>query len=465
MADGVFLAPYAWLLPPDTLPPEFSGYRLPPSVRYIIIDGGRGSGKSYNAADALTLQAYTRDGNILYTRYTMVAANVSIIPEFTDKIELHRLEGAFDVKLAEITSRTTGATIYFRGIMQSSKNQTARLKSIPNIRIWVLDEAQELTDERQFDTIDLSLRSVDFQNLVILILNPSDQSHWIYRRFFGERGVAWDFNGIDDRYPDTVYIHTDYTQNAAHLSQSFLDIAERTKRERPEHYRNIFLGEWLTRSAGLIYPNWVEVSADEYPEGLPQWYGLDWGYANDEAALVRCCYDPATGTAYIRELLYRTGMLARDIAGVVTEDCRHLVKTRRVLRNAYGDVERDADGNPKTVPVYYKPSDCVVYCDPARPEGIAELRTIYGISAVPAINQDKTGRIGWMQGLRVKYVGEHIRNEVVAYSWTPDPHDSSRYTDTPQDGHDHGVDAVNYALFTHLHRVGLAGASTTIENK
>jgi hypothetical protein len=172
-----------------------------------------------------------------------------------------------------------------------------------------------------------------------------------------------------------------------------------------------------------------------------------------------------TGTAYIRELLYRTGMLARDIAGVVTEDCRHLVKTRRVLRDAYGDVERDADGNPKTEAVYYKPSDCVVYCDPARPEGIAELRTIYGISAVPAINQDKTGRIGWMQGLRVKYVGEHIRNEVVAYSWTPDPHDSSRYTDTPQDGNDHILDASNYALFTHLHRVGLAGASTTIENK
>ena len=456
MADGAFLEPYAWLLPPECLPADCDDKRLPPSVRYIVINGGRGSGKSYNTADALTLQAHLRTGNILYTRYTMVAANVSIIPEFTDKIERHRLENAFDVKLSEITSKTTNATIYFRGIMQSSKNQTARLKSIPNVRVWVLDEAQELTDEEQFDTIDLSLRSVDFQNLVILILNPAQKRHWIYRRFFGERGIRWDYNGIDDRYPDTVYIHTDYTQNRAHLSQSFLDIAERTAAERPDQYRHVFLGEWRSDAAGLIYPGWTEIPASDYPAGLEQWWGLDWGYGGDPAALVRCCYDAVTGTVYIMERLYATGKLARDIAEVILADAATLIHHYTQDRDEFGNV------GPKR-PVYYRPGDCLVYCDPARPEGIGELRRIFGISAVPAINRDKTGRIGWMQGLRVKYVGAHIREEVESYCWMPDRYDSSRFTDTPQDGGDHIMDAANYAIFTHLHRTGRAGASTTIE--
>lgn len=53
----------------------------------------------------------------------------------------------------------------------------------------------------------------------------------------------------------------------------------------------------------------------------------------------------------------------------------------------------------------------LVYCDPARPDCIQELRMQYGINAVPGINRDKVGRIGYLHGFKVRYVGKDIGEE------------------------------------------------------
>ena len=66
------------------------------------------------------------------------------------------------------------------------------------ISCWVLDEAEELIDEDIFDTIDLSIREKEIQNRIILILNPVTKEHWIYKRFFEDKGVEAGFNGVRD---------------------------------------------------------------------------------------------------------------------------------------------------------------------------------------------------------------------------------------------------------------------------
>ena len=99
-------------------------------------------------------------------------------------------------------------------------------------------------------------------------------------------------------------------------------------------------------------------------------------------------------------------------------------------------------------------SACLVYCDPSRPDNIALLR-VAGISAVKAVNRDKRGRISYLQGFKVKYVGENIHKEVKAYSWQPHPMDQERFTDKPQDGNDHCMDAISYGGATHLRRLGI----------
>ena len=128
-------------------------------TRYFVLTGGRGSAKSFHVAD------------------------------FTDKIERYEVENAFNVNQSDITNKLTDSKIIFKGIKTSSGNQTAALKSIQGVTTWVLDEAEEMVNEEEFDKIDESIRVKDVQNRVILVLNPSTKEHWIYRRFFEEASV------------------------------------------------------------------------------------------------------------------------------------------------------------------------------------------------------------------------------------------------------------------------------------
>ena len=110
----------------------------------ILITGGRGSGKSFNAStfiERLTFEQTVEKivHQILYTRYTMVSAGMSIIPEMMEKIELDGTTKYFNTTKTDIVNRITGSRIMFRGIKTSSGNQTAKLKSIQGITTFVCD--------------------------------------------------------------------------------------------------------------------------------------------------------------------------------------------------------------------------------------------------------------------------------------------------------------------------------------
>jgi len=83
---------------------------------------------------------------------------LSIIPEFQEKIELLELNHAFDIRKSEIVNLQSGSEIIFKGIKTSSGDQTANLKSLQGVTTWILDEAEELTDESIFDKINFSIR-------------------------------------------------------------------------------------------------------------------------------------------------------------------------------------------------------------------------------------------------------------------------------------------------------------------
>ena len=59
-----------------------------PQVDTIIVTGGRDSGKSFGVSLIACEAASTYNHRILYTRYTLKSAEDSIIPDFTEKIDL-----------------------------------------------------------------------------------------------------------------------------------------------------------------------------------------------------------------------------------------------------------------------------------------------------------------------------------------------------------------------------------------
>jgi phage terminase large subunit-like protein len=171
----------------------------------------------------------------------LVSAFISIIPEFIEKIELMGKAGDFEITQTEIINKATGSRILFRGIKTNQGTATANLKSIAGVTTWVLDEAEELTDHEVFDRIDLSIRQKDKPNRVILVMNPSFKSHWIYKGF------------VKEKRSDTTYIHTTYVENKRNLSDSFVQAAERAKLENPHRYAHLFLGVWLDDKDGLLW--------------------------------------------------------------------------------------------------------------------------------------------------------------------------------------------------------------------
>ena len=276
--------------------------------RYYIVSGGRGSGKSFSVNALLVMLTYEAGHTILFTRYTLTSAYISIIPEFIDKLEQFGSIHDFHITKDEILNKKTGSKIIFRGIKTSSGDQTANLKSLQGITTWVVDEAEELTDENKFDTIDLSVRQQGNQNRVILILNPTTKEHFIYTRFFEDRGVQEGSNITKD---NTTYIHTTYIDNIENLSKSYIEQIAQMRERRPEKYKQQMLGSWLNKAEGVIFDNWT---IGEFKRSSVSVWGQDYGFAADPSTLVECNIDTSTKTIYLKECFYLQRLTTSQIA-------------------------------------------------------------------------------------------------------------------------------------------------------
>ena len=276
--------------------------------RYYIVSGGRGSGKSFSVNALLVMLTYEAGHTILFTRYTLTSAYISIIPEFIDKLEQFGSIHDFHITKDEILNKKTGSKIIFRGIKTSSGDQTANLKSLQGITTWVVDEAEELTDENKFDTIDLSVRQQGNQNRVILILNPTTKEHFIYTRFFEDRGVQEGSNITKD---NTTYIHTTYMDNIENLSKSYIEQIAQMRERRPEKYKQQMLGSWLNKAEGVIFDNWT---IGEFKRSSVSVWGQDYGFAADPSTLVECNIDTSTKTIYLKECFYLQRLTTSQIA-------------------------------------------------------------------------------------------------------------------------------------------------------
>lgn len=282
------------------------------SSRYFVCTGGRGSSKSYSINSFLLLLTYEVGHVILFTRYTLTSANVSIIPEFLDKIETSGLNADFYITKDEIVNLKTGSKILFKGIKTSSGTQTASLKSLAGVTTWVLDEAEELTDEEIFEKIDFSIRAKGIQNRVILVLNPATKEHFIYKKFFEDKGVEAGSNLVNS---DTTYIHTTYLDNIDNLSKSFISQVEDIKNRRPEKFKHQILGGWLNKAEGVVFTNWSFGAFN--PDGLQTSCGMDFGFSVDPDTLTEVAIDKAKKKLYVKEHIYQNGIKTHELAPMI----------------------------------------------------------------------------------------------------------------------------------------------------
>ena len=386
----------------------------------ILITGGRGSGKSFNAStfiERLTFEQTPQTKivhQILYTRYTMVSANISIIPEMMEKVGLDGTGKYFKATKTDIVNRMTGSRIMFRGIKTSSGNQTAKLKSIQGITTFVCDEAEEFVSEEDFDKIMLSIRKKGIQNRII-IMNPCDSNHFIYRKYIEKTHKLVEIDGVKvqiSTHPSVLHIHTTYFDNLNNLSPQFLKEVNDMKVENPEKYAHVVIGRWADVAESDVFKKWGIV--DEFPQECKKvGIGLDFGFTHDPTAAIRCGI--IDNRLYLDEIDYRTNMLSSDI-----------IKTLR-------------------------PWGLKTIADSADPRTITEIHNggirIYSVSKGPGSIVAGLDKMKEYEIFLTKR-SYNLHSEFRKYVWAKDK--DGNYINAPEDHDNHGIDAARYWVLGEL---------------
>ncbi len=382
----------------------------------ILITGGRGSGKSFNAStfiERLTFEMTPAEKTvhqILYTRYTMVSAGMSIIPEMMEKIDLDGTTKYFKTTKTDIVNRMTKSRIMFRGIKTSSGNQTAKLKSIQGITTFVCDEAEEWTSENEFDKIMLSIRKKGIQNRIIIIMNPCDSNHFIYKKYIEKTHKLVDIDGVRvqiSMHPNVLHIHTTYFDNIDNLSPEFLKEVQDMKENNPEKYAHTVMGRWADVAEGAVFKKWGIV--EKFPKHTKKVaLGLDFGFSNDPSACVKCGI--VDNDLYVDEVFYEQGM-----------------GTSKLSMGLHNE-------------------GLMVYADSADPRLIQEIANkgviIYPVAKPAGSIIAGIERIKDFDNIFVTRRSYNIQREFRKYVWAKDK--DGNYINEPEDHDNHAADAIRY---------------------
>lgn len=227
--------------------------------RYKYEKGGRGSGKSFVVTDYCLRMTYDNGRVILFMRYTMIAAAISIVPEFMAAMDRENATEDFKVTGNEIINKHTGSRIVFKGVKTSSLNQTANLKSIQGLTDVIYDEFEEHPDQDSFDKLDESIREVTAANNIVLVSNALHKKSWQFKQFWQPDGLY---------YSMTEHILSTWEDNAENLSESWHQKREIVKEKDPVKYARDYDGKDYDDIVGALWTQQMinDNRVTEHPE-------------------------------------------------------------------------------------------------------------------------------------------------------------------------------------------------------
>lgn len=393
------------ILPRDALNSCYLPYLQAPQ-RYQIYFGGASSGKSCFLATRLLLDTLS-GRNTLVVRAVARTIRTSCWNEVQKALSRLGLTACFQANRTEmtLTARNNGAQIIFAGL-----DDVEKIKSITPQRgaltdIWI-EEATEIryTDFKQ---LDKRLRGqTQHVKRMTLSFNPVHKTHWLYKEFFSQ----WDESKTALTLSDLSILKTTYRDNR------FLTADDRAalENEKDPYYHAVYtLGEWGVLGEN-IFTRWHAEDLSYLMETSDKnLYGLDFGFASDPCACVRCVYDRARKRVYVLDELYLKGLTNDLLAARLLSFAPH----------AY------------------------ITCDSAEPKSIADLKR-HGVLALPA-RKGPDSLMHGIQWLRAQEIivdvrCENMKRELTLYQWKRD-RDGNAIRE-PQDRDNHLLDALRYAL-------------------
>lgn len=358
--------------------------------RTKIVRGGTSAGKTIGILCLLTHYAGTNENKEI----SVVAESIphlrrGALKDFISILKgLNRFnENKFNRSTLKYTF-DTGSYIEFFSTDQPDKLRGARRTDL------YINEANNVP----FDAYQqLSIRT---SNCIWLDYNPTSL-FWADKELINE--------------PDTDFITLTYKDNES-LPESIVKEIEKAKEKAKTSsywanwWRVYGLGE-IGSLEGACIPNWKEINSVPNEARLIG-AGLDFGYSIDPSSI--CLLYKYNDSYIFDEVLYKTGMLNRDIS--------NFIKNNNI--------------------------DCNIYADSAEPKSIAEIR-LSGVDIFPVTK----GRDSIVYGINlinqnevfVTSKSKNLKNELEGYVWMKDKQGNTLQKPSPMTG-DHSIDSIRYAM-------------------
>lgn len=269
--------------------------------RYDVCKGSRASKKSKTTALRIIYNMMKYDqSNTLVVRKTYRTLKDSCFTDLkwaTKRLEVENL-WEFKYSPLEATYLRTGQKILFRGLDDPLKVTSITVEYGYLCWAW-LEESYEITSEKDFDTLDESIRGELPPHLWkqwMITFNPWNEHHWLKKRFFDA-----------ENDPDILAITTNYKCNEW-LDDADLRLFENMKKNNPRRYQVAGLGNWGIVD-GLVYENWKEeeFTLDQVID-CESVNGIDFGYTNDPAAVFIGFIDTEHKKLYVWDEIYKKGL-------------------------------------------------------------------------------------------------------------------------------------------------------------
>lgn len=359
---------------------------------YKVIQGGQSAGKTYAIMWMLESYCGSYPGSIvtvLGLTYDHLATGA--IRDFKAIMkETGRWVDAWWNKTEKTYTFPNGSILEFKSVDRMTSRG-------PRRNVLFVNEANGIGYE-VFQ--QMANRTKDF---VILDYNPSAK-FWAHEEL------------VEGKHKDrTTFLILTYLDNEGISDTERENIESHRPKagEEPSNWWTVYgLGQ-IGSLEGNIYSGWEETTCSKIEQvGKLVRYGLDFGFSNDETALV-AIYDMGDGRLGIVEKLYKKGMLPSQYENEL--------------------MSHNIDKN------------VLIVADSARPEIIAEIKNkgwrIIGADKNPGSVVRGIGRVADRQ---IVYSGFNLKQEYLSYAWRKKR--SGEILDEPQDGNDHLMDSLRYAI-------------------
>lgn len=383
--------------------------------RYKTYFGGRGGAKSWCFARALLIQAAQSKLRILCAREYQNSIADSVHKLLSEQIFAMGLSPYYKIQQTSIKSYL-GSEFIFKGL----RRNVQEVKSTEGIDICWVEEAQSVSDD-SWEVLIPTIRKPNSQ--VWISFNPGEEEDSTWQRF------------IVRKPPESVVQYVNYWDNPW-----FPDVLrqemEYLKSVDYEAYQHVWEGVPKKISEAVIFKGKYSIEPFKEPENVDRFfYGADWGFSQDPTVLIRAFV--------LDDVLYIT----HDVRGIGID---------------FDDIPTLFDEVPDS-------RHQLIYADNARPETISYIRKKgFKISAAEKWPGSVEDGIGFLRKFKKIIIHprckDGIGQEARLYKYKQDANTGEILPQIVKQ-HDHGWDALRYALGKEIRRGGSFGAHRQMGGK